>query len=109
MSNAFSQCADQSRLEHGVYNLSRLRETATNRFKSFQIPVDWMLDTGFVSQVNYLLLRYFSFADFCYNEGMRAVRSKTVIWLICIINASQGQVFPVDPKTPVNKDHGSNL
>ncbi|KAH9611005.1 hypothetical protein KSS87_013236 [Heliosperma pusillum] len=39
------------KLEHGVYNLSRLRESATNRFKSFQIPVDWMLDTGFVSQI----------------------------------------------------------
>ncbi|KAL9236826.1 hypothetical protein vseg_011452 [Gypsophila vaccaria] len=39
------------KLEHGVYNLSRLRESATNRFKSFHIPVDWMLDTGFVSQI----------------------------------------------------------
>ncbi|KAH9610165.1 hypothetical protein KSS87_001404 [Heliosperma pusillum] len=39
------------KLEHGVYNLSRLRESATNRFKSFLIPVDWMLDTGFVSQI----------------------------------------------------------
>ncbi|KMT04522.1 hypothetical protein BVRB_8g181840 [Beta vulgaris subsp. vulgaris] len=39
------------KLEHGVYNLSRLRESATNRFKSFYIPVDWMLDTGFVSQI----------------------------------------------------------
>ncbi|KNA07824.1 hypothetical protein SOVF_168290 [Spinacia oleracea] len=39
------------KLEHGVYNLSRLRESAANRFKSFHIPVDWMLDTGFVSQI----------------------------------------------------------
>ncbi|XP_074272338.1 protein INCREASED PETAL GROWTH ANISOTROPY 1-like [Silene latifolia] len=39
------------KLEHGVYNLSRLRESAANRYKSFQIPVDWMLDTGFVSQI----------------------------------------------------------
>ncbi|KAK9698045.1 hypothetical protein RND81_08G078600 [Saponaria officinalis] len=39
------------KLEHGVYNLSRLRESATNRFKSFHIPIDWMLDTGFVSQI----------------------------------------------------------
>ncbi|KAJ8437408.1 hypothetical protein Cgig2_008761 [Carnegiea gigantea] len=39
------------KLEHGVYNLSRLRESATNRFKSFHIPVDWMLDAGFVSQI----------------------------------------------------------
>ncbi|KAL9234010.1 hypothetical protein vseg_008933 [Gypsophila vaccaria] len=39
------------KLEHGAYNLSRLRESATNRFKSFHIPVDWMLDTGFISQI----------------------------------------------------------
>uniref|UniRef100_A0A7C9FA61 Protein CHUP1, chloroplastic n=1 Tax=Opuntia streptacantha TaxID=393608 RepID=A0A7C9FA61_OPUST len=39
------------KLEHGAYNLSRLRESATNRFKSFHIPVNWMLDTGFVSQI----------------------------------------------------------
>ncbi|KAL2931133.1 Protein CHUP1 chloroplastic [Bienertia sinuspersici] len=39
------------KLEHGVYNLSRLKESATNKFKSFHIPVDWMLDTGFISQI----------------------------------------------------------
>lgn len=39
------------KLEHGVYNLSRLRESAANRFKSYHIPVDWMLDAGFVSQI----------------------------------------------------------
>lgn len=39
------------KLEHGAYNLSRLRESATNRFKSFNIPFNWMLDTGFVSQI----------------------------------------------------------
>ncbi|GAB2301206.1 hypothetical protein Dimus_035240 [Dionaea muscipula] len=39
------------KLEHGVYNLSRLRESAANRFKSFQIPVDWMLENGFVSRI----------------------------------------------------------
>ncbi|MED6176708.1 hypothetical protein PIB30_090754 [Stylosanthes scabra] len=39
------------KLEHGVYNISRMRESATNRYKHFQIPVDWMLDTGYVSQI----------------------------------------------------------
>ncbi|GMH05496.1 hypothetical protein Nepgr_007336 [Nepenthes gracilis] len=39
------------KLEHGVYNLSRLRESTTNRFKSFNIPVDWMLENGCVSQI----------------------------------------------------------
>ena len=55
-----------NRLEHGVYNLSRLRESASNRFKSFHIPVDWMLDTGFVSQVNYLTVVNFCFAFYSY-------------------------------------------
>ena len=42
----------RNRLEHGVYNLSRMRESATKRYKAFQIPVEWMLDSGIVSQVN---------------------------------------------------------
>ncbi|KAM7530613.1 hypothetical protein LguiB_034023 [Lonicera macranthoides] len=39
------------KLEHGVYNLSRMRESATKRYKVFQIPMDWMLDAGYVSQI----------------------------------------------------------
>lgn len=39
------------RLEHAVYNLSRLRESATERYKGFHIPVNWMLDAGYVSHV----------------------------------------------------------
>ncbi|KAK6917672.1 hypothetical protein RJ641_018423 [Dillenia turbinata] len=39
------------KLEHGVYNLSRMRESATKRYKGFQIPMDWMQETGFVSQI----------------------------------------------------------
>ncbi|XP_061362018.1 protein INCREASED PETAL GROWTH ANISOTROPY 1-like [Gastrolobium bilobum] len=39
------------KLEHGVYNISRMRESATNRYKVFQIPVHWMLDNGLVSQI----------------------------------------------------------
>ncbi|KAM3748320.1 hypothetical protein ACB098_05G099500 [Castanea mollissima] len=39
------------KLEHGLYNLSRIRESATKRYKVFQIPTDWMLDTGFVAQI----------------------------------------------------------
>ncbi|KAL4291498.1 hypothetical protein GQ457_14G009350 [Hibiscus cannabinus] len=38
------------KLEHGVYNLSRMRESAANRYKGFHIPMDWMLETGIVSQ-----------------------------------------------------------
>ncbi|XP_025690205.1 protein INCREASED PETAL GROWTH ANISOTROPY 1 isoform X1 [Arachis hypogaea] len=39
------------KLEHGVYNISRMRESATKRYKHFQIPVDWMLDSGYASQL----------------------------------------------------------
>ncbi|XP_050225040.1 protein CHUP1, chloroplastic [Mercurialis annua] len=39
------------KLEHGVYNLSRMRESAINKYRGFQIPIDWMLDTGIVSQI----------------------------------------------------------
>ncbi|XP_043699742.1 protein CHUP1, chloroplastic [Telopea speciosissima] len=39
------------KLEHGVYNLSRMREPATIRYKGFNIPTEWMLETGFVSQI----------------------------------------------------------
>ncbi|GER24486.1 hydroxyproline-rich glycoprotein family protein [Striga asiatica] len=39
------------KLEHGVYNLSRVRESAAEKYKSFHIPVNWMLDTGYVSQI----------------------------------------------------------
>ncbi|CAN0853372.1 Protein CHUP1, chloroplastic [Linum grandiflorum] len=39
------------KLEHGVYSLSRLRESATKRYKEYQIPMDWMLETGLVSQI----------------------------------------------------------
>ncbi|XP_047313172.1 protein CHUP1, chloroplastic-like [Impatiens glandulifera] len=39
------------KLEHGVYNLSRMRESATKRYNLLHIPTNWMLDTGFVVQI----------------------------------------------------------
>ncbi|OIV93226.1 hypothetical protein TanjilG_27405 [Lupinus angustifolius] len=39
------------KLEHGIYNISRMRESATKRYKVFQIPVDWMLDNGYATQI----------------------------------------------------------
>ncbi|KAJ0236868.1 Uncharacterized protein HA466_0255520 [Hirschfeldia incana] len=39
------------KLEHGVYSLSRMKESAATKFKTFQIPVDWMLETGVTSQI----------------------------------------------------------
>ncbi|XP_068654027.1 protein INCREASED PETAL GROWTH ANISOTROPY 1-like [Aristolochia californica] len=39
------------KLEHGVFNLSRTRESAIKRYKELQIPTQWMLETGIVSQI----------------------------------------------------------
>ncbi|KAL0906018.1 hypothetical protein M5K25_024478 [Dendrobium thyrsiflorum] len=39
------------KLEHGIFSLSRVREGATDRYKNFHIPRDWMLDSGIVSQI----------------------------------------------------------
>ncbi|CAM8903303.1 unnamed protein product [Rhodiola kirilowii] len=39
------------KLEHGIYNLSRMRESATNRYKLHQIPMDWMLENGLATQI----------------------------------------------------------
>ncbi|KAK6124212.1 hypothetical protein DH2020_042048 [Rehmannia glutinosa] len=39
------------KLEHGVYNLSRMRESSAERYKGLHIPVNWMLDTGYASQI----------------------------------------------------------
>ncbi|KAL2524250.1 protein CHUP1 [Abeliophyllum distichum] len=39
------------KLEHGVYNLSRMRESAAKRYKAFHIPMDWMLDKGYQNQI----------------------------------------------------------
>ncbi|KAG2590505.1 hypothetical protein PVAP13_5NG407280 [Panicum virgatum] len=44
------------KLEHGVYNLARIRDAATSRYARFQIPWEWMKqDAGIVSQVTDLL------------------------------------------------------
>ncbi|KAL3618887.1 hypothetical protein CASFOL_037115 [Castilleja foliolosa] len=42
---------DELRLEHRVCNLSRMRESSVERYKSSYIPVNWKLDTGYVSQL----------------------------------------------------------
>ncbi|TVU35743.1 hypothetical protein EJB05_17646 [Eragrostis curvula] len=40
------------KLEHGVYNLARVRDAAASRYTRFQIPSEWMQqDTGVVSQI----------------------------------------------------------
>ncbi|RCV26454.1 hypothetical protein SETIT_5G246500v2 [Setaria italica] len=40
------------KLEHGVYNLARVRDAATSRYTRFQIPWEWMKqDAGIVSQI----------------------------------------------------------
>uniref|UniRef100_M8CAF1 Protein CHUP1, chloroplastic n=1 Tax=Aegilops tauschii TaxID=37682 RepID=M8CAF1_AEGTA len=41
------------KLEHGVYNLARVRDGATSRYGRFQIPSEWMQDAGIVSQIKF--------------------------------------------------------
>ncbi|KAG6754944.1 hypothetical protein POTOM_040749 [Populus tomentosa] len=60
------------RLERGVYNLSKMRESATMRYKGFQIPTDWMLETGIVSQCANASIILCQFAGGFDTETMRA-------------------------------------
>ncbi|XP_009413842.2 protein INCREASED PETAL GROWTH ANISOTROPY 1 [Musa acuminata AAA Group] len=39
------------KLEHRVYELSRVRECATKRYKAFGIPCEWMMESGDVNQI----------------------------------------------------------
>eukprot|EP01018_Ginkgo_biloba_P000867 Gb_08786 [translate_table: standard] len=41
------------KLEHSVYSLLRMRDAAMARYKEFQIPRDWMLDSGIVSKIKF--------------------------------------------------------
>lgn len=39
------------KLGDGAHNLIRMRESATNRYRGFRIPTDWMLENGYLSQI----------------------------------------------------------
>ncbi|CAA2957405.1 CHUP1, chloroplastic [Olea europaea subsp. europaea] len=39
------------KLDQGVFNLSRMRESAAERYKALRVPIDWMLDKGCQSQI----------------------------------------------------------
>jgi len=39
------------KLEQSVYNLQRKRETAITVYKQFDIPTDWMLDSGMIRKI----------------------------------------------------------
>ncbi|KAG8043276.1 hypothetical protein GUJ93_ZPchr0010g8772 [Zizania palustris] len=39
------------KLEHGLYSLARVRDGAMSRYRGYQIPWEWMQDTGIVSQI----------------------------------------------------------
>ncbi|XP_066360597.1 protein INCREASED PETAL GROWTH ANISOTROPY 1-like [Miscanthus floridulus] len=41
------------KLEHGVYSLVRVRDGAMSRYRGYQIPWEWMQDTGIVSQIKF--------------------------------------------------------
>ncbi|KAI3877563.1 hypothetical protein MKX03_003199 [Papaver bracteatum] len=41
----------QDRLERSVHNTQRMRESTSKRYKDLQIPWEWMLDAGAISQL----------------------------------------------------------
>ncbi|KAF5202303.1 Chup1 protein [Thalictrum thalictroides] len=41
----------QDRLERSVHNIQRTRESVSKRYRGFQIPCEWMLETGMISQL----------------------------------------------------------
>ncbi|MCL7040825.1 hypothetical protein MKW94_020130 [Papaver nudicaule] len=41
----------QDRLERSVHNTQRMRESASKRYRDLQIPWEWMLDKGAISQL----------------------------------------------------------
>lgn len=41
----------QEKLEHRIHNLQRVRDAASKKYKEFQIPWEWMLDTGIIYQL----------------------------------------------------------
>ncbi|XP_047057085.1 protein CHUP1, chloroplastic-like [Lolium rigidum] len=41
------------KLEHGVYDLARVRDSAASRYGRFKIPSKWMQDSGIVSQIKF--------------------------------------------------------
>ncbi|KAL5748121.1 hypothetical protein ACOSQ2_025418 [Xanthoceras sorbifolium] len=47
----------QDRLEQSVSGTERMRESTSKRYKDFQIPWEWMLDTGLIGQMKLSSLR----------------------------------------------------
>lgn len=45
--NKYETC----RLEQSVNNTERMRESSSKRYRDFQIPWEWMIDTGLIGQV----------------------------------------------------------
>ena len=59
-----------SRMERTVYNLLGMRDLMIRRCKEFQIPTDWMLDTGILSKVIYCFNSYFHIQKSKLNEEL---------------------------------------
>uniref|UniRef100_A0A7N0REF8 Protein CHUP1, chloroplastic n=1 Tax=Kalanchoe fedtschenkoi TaxID=63787 RepID=A0A7N0REF8_KALFE len=45
------------KLEHGIHDLSRLRESALGKYKTHRIPLDWMQESGLVTQMKMASVR----------------------------------------------------
>lgn len=46
------------RVERSVANMEKMRDGASKRYKEFQIPWEWMLNTGLIGQVGSTVLSF---------------------------------------------------
>lgn len=58
-------------MERSSYNLLRMRESLMRNCKEFQIPTDWMLDSGIISKVKVLKISHPQ--DKQFEESIRCV------------------------------------
>ncbi|XVE59011.1 hypothetical protein DITRI_Ditri05aG0009900 [Diplodiscus trichospermus] len=63
----------QDRLEQTVDNIERIRESTSKRYRDFQIPWEWMLDTGLIGQMKFSSLRL---ARECMKRTAKELQSK---------------------------------
>ncbi|XP_006649917.1 protein CHUP1, chloroplastic [Oryza brachyantha] len=47
----------QDKIEQGIHNTERVRDSASGRYKDLKIPWEWMLDSGIISQLKMASLK----------------------------------------------------
>lgn len=62
----------QDKIEQGIHNTEKIRDSASGRYKDLMIPWDWMLDSGIISQLKAASLKL---AKEYMNRIMNALKS----------------------------------